>query len=106
MRPPRGSTSFLVTDGTNPDSRQAFFYFHHPLTLTTTTPKILMSKLWRALLISAVATGAAAVALKLIEPQPEPPAPASNADDPSADPDALTQEQQDLLMQELGAYSL
>ncbi len=66
-----------------------------------------MSKLWRALLISAVATGAAAVALKLIEPTPEaPPAPASDADTAYQDLDALTPEQQDLLMQEMGAYNI
>ena len=66
-----------------------------------------MSKLWKALLISAVATGAAAVALKLIEPQPEAtPASASDADDAYQDLDALTSEQQDLLMQEMGAYTI
>lgn len=66
-----------------------------------------MSKLWKALLISAVATGAAAVALKLIEPQAETtPASASDADDAYQDLDALTPEQQDLLMQEMGAYNI
>ena len=65
-----------------------------------------MSKLWKALLISAVATGAAALALKLIEPTPPTSAPASDAADAYEDLDALTPEQQALLMQEMGAYTI
>ena len=61
-----------------------------------------MSKFWRALLISAVATGAAAVVMKLIEPE-APPAAASDRRGPYVDADTMTQEEQDLLMQELSA---
>lgn len=60
-----------------------------------------MSKLFRALLVSAVATGAAAVVLKLIEPE-APPVP-SKATGPYVDADALPKEQRDALLQELDA---
>jgi len=61
-----------------------------------------MSKLFRALLLSAIATGAAAVVLKLIEPEALPPAP-SRATGPYVDADTMTKEQQDTLLQELDA---
>lgn len=63
-----------------------------------------MSKLWRALLISAVATGTAAVIMKLIEPEKPLSAPTPPAHQgPYVDADAMPQEQQDLLMQELAS---
>ena len=61
-----------------------------------------MSKLFRALLLSAVATGAAAVVLKLIETEAPPAAP-PRATGPYEDADAMTQEQRDALLQELDA---
>jgi len=61
-----------------------------------------MSKLFRALLLSAIATGAAAVVLKLIEPKAPPLAP-SRTTGPYVDADTMTKEQQDALLQELDA---
>ncbi len=61
-----------------------------------------MSKLFRALLLSAIATGAAAVVLKLIEPEAPPPAP-SRTTGLYVDADTMTKEQQDALLQELEA---
>ena len=61
-----------------------------------------MSKLFRALLLSAIATGAAAVVLKLIEPEAPPPAP-SRTTGPYVDADTMTKEQQNALLQELDA---
>lgn len=64
-----------------------------------------MSKLWRALFIATVATGAAAGVLKLIEPKPSSSAPASpRADTPYVDADAMSEEQQNLLLQELDSH--
>lgn len=64
-----------------------------------------MSKLWRALFVSAVATGTAAVVLKLIEPEETSPPPApAKAKDPYVDADAMTKEQQNALLQELEAH--
>ncbi len=63
-----------------------------------------MSKLFRALLVSAVAAGAAAVVLKLLEPEKAPPLPAPpQATGPYVDADTMTKEQQDALLQELDA---
>lgn len=63
-----------------------------------------MSKIFRALLISAVATGAAAVVLHFMQPPAsEKPRRPVDASKPYVDADDLTDEQQDLLMQELGA---
>ncbi len=61
-----------------------------------------MSKFFRALLLSAVATGAAAVVFKLIEPEAPPPAP-PRATGPYVDADTMTKEQRDALLQELEA---
>ena len=61
-----------------------------------------MSKFWRALLVSAVATGAAAVVMKLIVPEAPPAAPPASKG-PYVDADTMTKEEQDLLMQELEA---
>ncbi len=60
-----------------------------------------MSKILRALLISAVATGVAAVVLRLVAPEPPaaPRPPASSG--PYVDADHMTAEQKDLLMREL-----
>ncbi len=58
------------------------------------------------MLISAVATAAAAVVLKLIEPVAPPAAPEAAPDHgggPYVDADTMTKEQQDLLLQELSA---
>ena len=62
-----------------------------------------MSKLLRALLVSAVATGAAAVVLKLIEPEAPPPSVPRKATGPYVDADTMTKEQQAALLQELDA---
>ena len=63
-----------------------------------------MSKLFRALLLTAVATGAAAAVLKLIEPEKTPPLPAPpKANGPYVDADTMTKEEQDALLQELDA---
>lgn len=61
-----------------------------------------MSKLIRAMLISAVATGAAAVVLKTLMPAvPKPSAPRGAG--AYVDADELSDEQRDLLMQEMAA---
>lgn len=63
-----------------------------------------MSKLFRALLISAVATGAAAVVLKLFEPEPSfRPSTKQHADGPYVDADRMTDEERDLLIDELAS---
>lgn len=63
-----------------------------------------MNRILRALLISAVATGTAAVVLKILRPEPpRPPAPARAGSGPYVDADRLTEEQRDLLMQEMEA---
>lgn len=63
-----------------------------------------MSKLFKALLVAAVATGAAAVMLKLIAPQEIPPPSAPPpAKGPYVDADTMTKEQQDALLEELNA---
>ena len=62
-----------------------------------------MSKFWRALLVSAAATAAAAVVMKLVEPDAPPVDASPTTDGPYVDADAMTREEQDLLMQELGA---
>lgn len=62
-----------------------------------------MSKVWRALLISAVATGAAAVVLKLIEPEKTPPPPPLPSQNPYVDADTMTPDEQAMLLQELDA---
>ena len=64
-----------------------------------------MSTIFRALFISAVATGAAAVVLHFLQPStPEkPPRPVKPAD-PYVDADDLTDEQQELMLKELGAH--
>lgn len=60
-----------------------------------------MNKLFRALLISAVATGTAAVVLNILRPG-EPPTPRPKpGTGPYVDADAMTDTQRDLLMQEL-----
>lgn len=66
-----------------------------------------MSKLLRALLVSAVATGAAAAVLHLLMPEaaapplpPRRPAPA----DGIVDADALPEAERDLLLRELGGH--
>lgn len=65
--------------------------------------KITMSKLFRALMISAVATGVLALVLEGRQKQkPKTPTPSSNTS-PEVDADALTSDQQDLLMKEMGA---
>ena len=65
-----------------------------------------MSKFWRALLVSAVATGAAVVVMKLIEPETPPAAPPADKGSGGAyvDADTMTKEEQDLLMQELEGH--
>ncbi len=57
-------------------------------------------------MISAVATGAAAVVLKLFEPAPPSPEPKPKPeiDGSYVDADTMTKEQQDLLMQELDGH--
>lgn len=60
-----------------------------------------MSKLLRALFISAIATGAAAVVLKLVEPDKTAPPPTPTSKGPYVDADEMSPEQQELLMQEL-----
>ena len=60
-----------------------------------------MSKLFRALLISAVATGAAAVVWTALRPAPPAPTRPRSGPGPYVDADALTDEQRDLLMQEM-----
>ena len=65
-----------------------------------------MSKLFRALLISAVATGTAAVVLKLLKPDTPPTSRPGSSTGPYVDADALSHEQRDLLMQELETLDL
>jgi hypothetical protein len=60
-----------------------------------------MSKLFRALLISAIATGTAAVVLKMVRPETAPTPRPKDSTGPYVDADAMTDEQRDLLMQEL-----
>ncbi|MFQ5571360.1 MAG: hypothetical protein ACE5G0_16915 [Rhodothermales bacterium] len=61
-----------------------------------------MSKFWRALMISAVATGVAAVVVKAFKEEAPAPLPAPVPDDPRiVDADRLTEEERSLLMQEL-----
>lgn len=60
-----------------------------------------MSKLFRALLISAVATGTAAVVLNILKPEERPTPRPKPGTGPYVDADAMTDEQRDLLMQEL-----
>jgi hypothetical protein len=60
-----------------------------------------MSTLVRALLLSAAATGVAAVVMKAVLPS-EPSRP-RRASPPPADPDALTPEEEQMLVQELAA---
>ena len=65
-----------------------------------------MSKIVRALLISAAATGAFAVALTLVKGRPEKPAPASDERAPDAlmvDADRMPEAQRDALLDELAA---
>ncbi len=60
-----------------------------------------MSKILRALLISAVATGLAAVALKMLEPETARTAGLAAKSNPYVDADGMTEEERDLLVQEL-----
>ena len=61
-----------------------------------------MSNFLRALLISAAATGVAAVVLKTLQPSEPAPPPRMPAR-PAADPDALTPDEEQMLLDELGA---
>lgn len=62
-----------------------------------------MSKLFRALVISAVATGILAVVLEARQNKEAATKPAAAKASPEVDADALTGEQKDLLMKEMGA---
>jgi hypothetical protein len=65
-----------------------------------------MSKFFRALLISAIATGTAAAVLKLIRPDEPPTLRPKPATGPYVDADDMTAEQRNLLMQEMESLEL
>ena len=60
-----------------------------------------MSRILRALLISAAATGVAAVVLQKLRPAA--PSPKPKPKRPAADPDALTPDEEQMLLDELAA---
>lgn len=70
-------------------------------TLSAHTAPSAMSRILRALLISAAATSVAAVVLQKLQPAALPHEPQPKR--PPADPDALTPEEEQMLMDELAA---
>lgn len=69
----------------------------------TNNPKTSMSKFLRALLISAAATGAAALLLNAIDLESAGASSSDGPDFPGMDPDDLSEEDVDALMEELAS---